>query len=135
MVLRRLYDRKLDDVKSRGSHRKLPLPEALVSRLLKLKTDGQGFIFRCPGGQPLTPGNVRNRHLRPVARKLGISISGFHDFRHTRATELRRAGVHPKLVSAVLGHSMVQLALDVYDHVSELDLRRALVPDGTQSEE
>jgi integrase len=133
-VERRLYEGILDEVKTRGSQRKLPLPPVLVHRLLRLKPkDGRGFIFHCANGQPLTPTNVRNRHLAPTAKKLGITISGFHDFRHTRGTELRRAGVHPKVVSAVLGHSKVQFTSEVYDHVNEADLRRALVPDGTQA--
>jgi hypothetical protein len=33
----------------------------------------------------------------------------------------------------MLGHSDVQLCLDVYDHLSTEDLRRALVPYGTQA--
>jgi integrase len=132
-VERRLYEGKLGEVKSRGSRRRLPLPREMVERLLKLKPeDGAGFVFHCPRGAPLSPTNVRNRHLKPTAKKLGISISGFHDFRHTRATELRRQGVHPKLVSAALGHSKVQLALELYDHVSASDLEKAFVPDGTQ---
>jgi len=29
----------------------------------------------------------------------------------------RQEGTHPKLVSSLLGHSNVHLAMDVYDHV------------------
>ncbi len=63
------------------------------------------------------------REIHPAARKLGIRLSGWHDFRHTLSTTLRREGVHPKLISGVLGHSKVQLALDVYDHVDTEELR------------
>jgi len=38
------------------------------------------------------------------------------DFRHSTSTRLRKDGIHPRVVSAILGHSRVQLALDVYDH-------------------
>lgn len=41
----------------------------------------------------------------------------FHDLRHTCATLLLQAGVHPKVVSEMLGHSTVTITLDTYSHV------------------
>jgi len=41
----------------------------------------------------------------------------FHDLRHSQATHLSRAGVHPKIVSERLGHSSVGVTLDTYSHV------------------
>ena len=43
--------------------------------------------------------------------------AGFHDLRHTCATLLLTKGVHPKIVSEMLGHSSVSITLDVYSHV------------------
>ena len=40
----------------------------------------------------------------------------FHDLRHTCATLLTK-GVHPKIVSEMLGHSSVAITLDTYSHV------------------
>ena len=37
--------------------------------------------------------------------------------RHTHATQLLRAGVHPKVVSERLGHASIGITLDVYSHV------------------
>jgi len=48
--------------------------------------------------------------------KAGVKLSGGTTF------DLRRSGTHPKIVSSVLGHSGVQLAMKVYDHVSTTDL-------------
>jgi integrase len=42
----------------------------------------------------------------------------FHDLRHSHATHLLRAGVHPKVVSERLGHSAVRITLDTYSHMS-----------------
>ena len=36
-----------------------------------------------------------------------------------------RAGVHPKIVSERLGHSSIQITLDIYSHVSEEQDREA----------
>ena len=41
----------------------------------------------------------------------------FHDLRHTCATLLLTKGVHPKIVSEMLGHSSVSITLDIYSHV------------------
>ena len=41
----------------------------------------------------------------------------FHDLRHTCATLLLTKGVHPKIVSEMLGHSSVAITLDTYSHV------------------
>jgi integrase len=41
----------------------------------------------------------------------------FHDLRHTHATQLLIAGVHPKVVSERLGHASIGITLDTYSHV------------------
>jgi integrase len=41
----------------------------------------------------------------------------FHDLRHSHATALLSAGVHPKVASERLGHARVGITLDVYSHV------------------
>lgn len=46
--------------------------------------------------------------------KLGIRL---HDLRHSHATQLLQAGVHPKVVSERLGHSSIAITMDLYSHV------------------
>jgi site-specific recombinase XerC len=41
----------------------------------------------------------------------------FHDLRHSAATLLLGAGVHPKIVSERLGHATVAITFDTYSHV------------------
>jgi integrase len=36
--------------------------------------------------------------------------------RHTAATLLLSKGIHPKIVSEVLGHANISITLDVYSH-------------------
>ena len=50
----------------------------------------------------------------PVGTLLDVR---FHDVKHTCATLLLTQGVHPKIVSEMLGHSSVSITLDVYSHV------------------
>ena len=44
---------------------------------------------------------------------------GSHDLRHTHATQLLLAGVHPKVAQERLGHSTITTTLDLYSHVTE----------------
>lgn len=126
-VQRRIYDGEVDSVKSEKSNRKLPIPHVLLKRMRALG-DGE-WVFRSRTGTAVDPKNALNRKLRGhegVLTKLGIKIGGWHDFRHTLTTNLRQYGVHPKVVSGVLGHSNVELALNVYDHLEAEEMREPL---------
>jgi len=125
-VSRRIYDGEVDSVKSLKSVRTLPLDPQLVCRIEKSGA-GHEWVFRSRTGTSLNPGNVLKRHVRPAADSLGFTIGGWHDFRHTLSTELRRTGVHPKVVSDILGHSRVALAMDVYDRTDLSDLQPPLM--------
>jgi integrase len=49
----------------------------------------------------------------------------FHSTRHSAATLLLSPGVHPKIVSEMLGDSTVAITLDVYSHVTPAMHREA----------
>lgn len=81
-----------------------------------------GLVFATAAGDPLDDSNVR-RAFAGIARQAGFQRLRFHDLRHTAATLMFRAGVHPKVVSERLGHATVSLTLDTYSHVLP-DLQR-----------
>jgi integrase len=58
-----------------------------------------------------------HRHYRPLLKRLDLPPVRFHDLRHTAATLLLLQGVHPKVVSEMLGHASVSITLDLYSHV------------------
>ena len=47
----------------------------------------------------------------------GLKRIRLHDLRHSHATHMLAAGVHPKVASERLGHSKVGITLDLYSHV------------------
>jgi integrase len=79
--------------------------------------DEQGWVF-CNGvGRPIEGGHLLNRSFRPLLVKAGLPLIRFHDLRHSVATLLLTAGIHPKIVQELLGHSQISLTIDTYSHV------------------
>jgi integrase len=89
----------------------------LMKRVNKL-TRSSEWVFSSENGTPVNPGNALRRYVQPIARKLGIKLSGFHDFRHTLATDLINSGVSAKAVSQILGHANVGITLNTYTHLT-----------------
>ncbi len=125
-----IYKRRIVELEEREQiHMPLdpddPWHAELVRRLRKLG-DGKKWIFQSRAGTPADHNNARRRLLKPAAAAVGVQIGGWHDFRHTLSRTLRRAGVHPVVIKDTLGHSRVDLAMNVYDKASEEDIRAGL---------
>lgn len=74
------------------------------------------LVFATTIGTPLQPRNVIGRHLKPILRKAGLPDIRWYDLRHTTASLLLRSGSNLKIVAEKLGHSSVNLTLNVYSH-------------------
>ncbi len=76
-----------------------------------------GLVFTTPFREPLDGSRIPERRLRPLMKTAGLPPIRFHDLRHTAATLMLSAGVNPKMVSEMLGHTSVAITLDRYSHV------------------
>lgn len=56
--------------------------------------------------------------------KHGFRRVRLHDMSHTCVTLLLSLGVHPRVVMEIVGHSAIEMTMNVYGHVS-LDTQRA----------
>jgi integrase len=74
------------------------------------------LIFCGPHGRPLHPSTMA-RHLDKLAQEAGVPRLTIHQLRHTHATILMLAGVHPKVVAERLGHADIAITLRTYSHV------------------
>jgi integrase len=83
-----------------------------------------GFIFTDPMGGPLEFERVRRLHKNILIAAGLPETFALKASRHTCASALLKAGVHPKVVSDRLGHSSISITLDVYTSVEE-DQQRA----------
>jgi integrase len=130
--------RVLDETKTRGSRRLVVLPHLAVAALVRHRTvqarerlragprwEELGLVFPNTVGRPILPQNLVQRSLYPLLAQAGLPRLRFHDLRHSAATLLLAKGVHPKVVSELLGHAQVGITLDLYSHVSATMLRHA----------
>jgi integrase len=125
-IQRYIYDGVVYELKAE-EQRDAPIMDADL--LERIRTLGQGheWVFRSNVGTPFSlRSNGLKRYLNPAAKKLKLDWNGWHDLRHSFTTLLRRKGVHPKVISALLGHKRVELAMNVYDHCDLNDLEKAL---------
>ncbi len=75
-------------------------------------------VFLSAIGEPIHPMSF-SRLFRDGAVRAGVRPISVKDGRHTSATLALVANTHPKVVSERLGHSDVQITMDVYSHVIE----------------
>ncbi|ESY51588.1 MULTISPECIES: site-specific integrase [unclassified Mesorhizobium] len=83
---------------------------------LGIRPDADSFVVAQVDGQPLQPRSLTHEWVRVLA-KTSLPRIRFHDLRHTHATQMLSAGVHPKIASERLGHSNIGITLDLYSHV------------------
>ena len=67
-------------------------------------------------GQPAWPSSL-TRAFRTFMRRHRLPRIRLHDLRHSHATHLLAAGVHPKIAQERLGHSSISITIDRYSHV------------------
>ncbi len=104
--------------KSITSRRCVELPQIAMAALehQRLRADGE-LVFPNGHGDPTESSTVTDA-LKVALDRAGLPRIRVHDLRHTTATVLLEAGVHPKLVQHLLGHSTVALTLNTYSHVT-----------------
>lgn len=117
--------------KTHNSIRTVAIPVAVIQALKnhkrnqnleKEKTFGaysnNNLIFATPIGTPIDSRNLI-RVYKNLLKKSNIEYRKFHSLRHTYATRLFEAGVHPKTVQKLMGHSDITTTLNIYTHVNE----------------
>jgi integrase len=99
-------------VEALQTHRAQQAAERLA---LGMGRDPVGLVFTKIDGDPIWPDSLTKTFANLVA-KADIPRITFHGLRHTHATDLLRAGVHPKIASERLGHASISITMDTYSH-------------------
>ncbi|MER5533398.1 site-specific integrase [Streptomyces mirabilis] len=82
-------------------------------------------VFTTRSGRPIEPRNLYRSFLR-IAASAGLPQVRLHDTRHGCASLLFAAGVAPRTVMEILGHSQIAVTMNVYTHVSDDNRREAM---------
>lgn len=120
-----------------GKSRTVPIPERLLSMLLKLKRERETelqlklmpttFIF-CRTGEPAKPLYLTSptRWMKRFTERHGLKDVSPHDLRHTAATLMLAGGAQLKDAQAIMGHADVSTMLRFYVGTSEQGQRNAI---------
>jgi len=114
------------------SHRRvIPLPRLAVVALrwhrvrYRGDADEEGLVFTTSTGRPIEPRNF-SRSFTRATHNTGLREVRLHDARHGCASFLAAAGVPPRVVMEILGHSQIAVTMNVYAHVAQDAQREAL---------
>jgi integrase len=88
---------------------------AQAEELLKLgvRADDSFHVVTQADGAPLQPRSLTHA-MSEFLEKWGVTL---HGMRHSHASHLLAAKIHPKVVQERLGHSSIAITLDVYSHL------------------
>ncbi|ACV76895.1 site-specific integrase [Nakamurella multipartita] len=120
--------------KTRRSTRTVPLPamvhQALVTHRAAMMPTSQYlpepvYVFGTKIGTPMEPRNLTRRWVT-LAERQGIRRVPLHALRHSCVSLLLAQGVHPRTVMEIVGHSAIEMTMNVYGHVNLETQRRAL---------
>ncbi|MGA9690628.1 MAG: site-specific integrase [Pseudonocardiaceae bacterium] len=124
--------------KTRRSRRTVPLP-LLCVRVLREHRDRQAkervdarrgwadtpYVFTSTVGTPLEPRTL-TRTFHALCARHGLRRVRLHDLRHSCVSLLLALGVHPRIVMEIVGHSAIEMTMNVYGHVTLDNQRVAL---------
>lgn len=112
-----------------GKLRTIDVPVSLVTRLRELRSirhaeaavagaEASRWLFpsATDSDKPLNDAWFRDRVWRPLLEKAEVRHVRVHDARHTYASLMLRRGVPPPYISRQLGHSSIQVTVDLYGH-------------------
>ena len=115
--------------KTKSSRRRIVLPGVAIEALkghysnqekarVKAgeKWNNWGIVFANKYGGFLRPDTVLDT-FHQLLKDADLPTMRFHDLRHSAATILFVAGVNPKVIQELLGHSTISLTMDNYSHV------------------
>ena len=87
------------------------------AEVLGVTVTEDSLIFAHPDGRPMLPDTLSHAFIK-IRRRAGLAGVRLHDLRHTSASLMLKANIHPKVVQERLGHSSIAITLDLYSHVA-----------------
>lgn len=105
-----------DELKTKASHRTVPIPQRLAAILQRTPRVGL-YVVTCADGRPMTRVGFRRLWEKVVATS-PCEVRP-HMLRHSYATNLYSAGIDLKTAQYLLGHSSIQMTANIYTHLDK----------------
>ncbi len=103
--------------KTESSRRAIPVPKQICKLLKSEGKSMPGNYYVATRSEKLMEPRRYYEKYKQILKKCGITANyTFHALRHTYATRCIEAGIDPKVVSELLGHSSVTITLNRYVH-------------------
>ncbi len=104
--------------KTKAGKRSIPIPTSVFEMLKAYKPEDErkGLLFPSSAGTPIEPRNMQRKFYNMI-EKAEIEKANIHALRHTYCTRLLESGVQPNTAKELMGHSSIQVTLDIYGHV------------------
>ena len=115
----------IGETKTEDGKRVIYLPESLKRMLADKKSNSiSEWVFpdMIDPSKPIRPDSAYLK-LKSTLKAAGLPDIRFHDLRHTFASHAANAGIPPKTLSEIVGHSKASFTLDTYAHVTT-DMQR-----------
>lgn len=100
--------------KTKNANREIPINKNFLELLKKVKSSKNNYVLT--GTEKCLEPRSYRKHFEKVLKELKIKHFNFHSLRHTFATNCISLGVDYKTVSEILGHSNVNITLNLYVH-------------------
>ena len=111
----------ITDPKSESSRRQIPIPDCMMSFLLKFKGKPNEYVLTGTE-KPIEPRSMQYR-FRTILKNAKLPSIHFHALHHIFASNCIKLGFDVKTLSELLGHSSVEITLNRYVH-SSFDQKR-----------
>lgn len=121
-------DWRIGPPKTKKSYREIPMTEDCAEMLKELKKkvelgklvqeEFKDFVFINRKGTP-TKNSTYDANIAKLTKQAGMENFSMHTLRHTFATRCIEAGMRPKTLQQILGHSSINITMNLYVHVTD----------------
>jgi integrase len=123
-VRRTFNHRRFYKPKTKASRRRVDLAPHLVAALKEWKLASyfkaeNDLVFPDSEGKAQNHTMMLRHSFQPTLERAGLPRMRFHDLRHTYASMLIKQGENIKYIQAQLGHSSINMTMDVYGHLMD----------------
>ena len=122
------HEWRIGEPKSKSGYRTIPLTDEAIrilkdqkaknSKIRVVPLEWREFVFLCRKGTPVK-NSTYDTALYKICNKAGIEPFAMHILRHTFATRCIEAGMKPKTLQKILGHSNIGITMNLYVTTTE----------------